>query len=80
MDAPQGVARRGRPRCGGGFAPESPTLALESFEIDAVKHHQVWVPPGFGHAALEDDTQLLYKCGGVQCSGQGNIHLVGPRH
>ena len=53
----------------------------KAFEIDAVKHHQVWVPPGFGHAflALEDETQLLYKCTAVyNADGEGNIHPFDP--
>ena len=32
--------------------------------LDAVHHHQLWLPPGFAHGmlALEDDTQMHYKC------------------
>ena len=31
--------------------------------LDAVRHQQLWVPPGFAHGflALEDDTHFLYK-------------------
>ena len=61
---------------------QSPTFGTwKAFEIDAVKHHQVWVPPGFGHAflALEDHTQLLYKCTAVyHGQGEGNIHPFDP--
>jgi len=53
----------------------------KSFEIDGLAHHQVWVPVGFGHGflALEDDTQLLYKCTSVyHAPGEGNIHPFDP--
>ena len=55
--------------------------AWKAFELDAVAHHQVWVPPGFGHGflALEGDTQLLYKCTAVyNAAGEGNIHPFDP--
>ena len=31
--------------------------------LDAVSHHQMWIPPGFSHGflALEDETHFLYK-------------------
>ena len=31
--------------------------------LDAVRHQQLWIPPGFAHGflALEDDTHFLYK-------------------
>jgi dTDP-4-dehydrorhamnose 3,5-epimerase len=33
-------------------------------ELSAANHRQLWVPPGFAHGflALEDGTDLLYKC------------------
>jgi len=85
-DAPQGkLVRVGRGRALDvvvDLRHESPTFGTwKAFEIDAVKHHQVWVPPGFGHAflALEDDTQLLYKCTAVyNAQGEGNIHPFDP--
>ena len=33
-------------------------------ELTAANHRMLWVPPGFAHGflALEDDTDVLYKC------------------
>ena len=44
--------------------PGSPTFGRwTGVALDAVKHRQLWVPPGFAHGflALEDDTHFLYK-------------------
>ena len=60
----------------------SPTFGRwRAFELDAIKHHQVWLPAGFGHGflSLEDDTQLLYKCtADYNPDGEGNIHPLDP--
>lgn len=43
----------------------SPTFGqYTGVELDAADKRMLWVPPGFAHGflALEDDTDLLYKC------------------
>ena len=85
-DQPQGkLVRVGRGRAFDvvvDLRAESPTFGQwRGFALDAVAHHQVWVPAGFGHGflALEDDTQLLYKCTAVyNAAGEGNIHPLDP--
>lgn len=45
----------------------SPTFAKwVAVELSADNNHMLWIPPGFAHGnqALEDNTQLLYKCTG----------------
>jgi dTDP-4-dehydrorhamnose 3,5-epimerase len=43
-------------------------------ELSAENKRMLWVPPGFGHGflALEDGTELLYKC--------TNFHAPGDEH
>ena len=43
---------------------DSPTFGRwTGVTLDAVVHHQMWIPAGFAHGflALEDDTHFLYK-------------------
>ena len=43
----------------------SPTFGeWESFELDDVRGHQLWIPIGFGHGfcVLSDEADFVYKC------------------
>jgi dTDP-4-dehydrorhamnose 3,5-epimerase len=44
---------------------DSPTFGeWEAAELDDVRHHQLWIPVGFGHGfcVLSDEADFAYKC------------------
>jgi dTDP-4-dehydrorhamnose 3,5-epimerase len=44
---------------------DSPTFGeWEATELDDVRHHQLWIPVGFGHGfcVLSDEADFAYKC------------------
>jgi dTDP-4-dehydrorhamnose 3,5-epimerase len=48
----------------------------KSFELSAKNKHILWVPPGFanGFLALEDNTEMMYKCTAIwNPIGENNI-------
>jgi dTDP-4-dehydrorhamnose 3,5-epimerase len=61
---------------------DSPTLGRwHGVEIDAASGRMVWAPPSFarGFCALEDGTEVLYKCTGIyNPAGESGIRWNDP--
>jgi len=61
---------------------DSPTLGRwHGVEIDAASDRMVWAPPSFarGFSALEDGTEVLYKCTGIyNKAGESGIRWNDP--